>query len=95
MQGRITPAMGNAKEFEKHSADVREEAQLLAILSEVIQREAYDYWDDEKFRAHADELRAAMKELSKAAGESNYDAARTSAGRAGQACVACHEEFRG
>jgi cytochrome c556 len=95
MQERITPAMGNAKEFAKRAADVKQEAELLAMFAEVIQRESYDYWDDAGFRGYAKSLGAAAGELTKAAEDSNYDAARTAAGAMGQACSKCHEDFRG
>jgi cytochrome c556 len=95
MQERITPALGNAKEFSKRNADVKQEAELLAMFANVIQREDYNYWDDDGFRAQAKALGAAAIDLSKAAGESNYDAARTAAGNVGQACSKCHEDYRG
>jgi cytochrome c556 len=95
MQERVTSAMGNAREFAKQADGVRQEAELLAMFADVIVREDYDYWDDEKFRLHANELKAAAHDLDKAARDSFYDAARASAGRAGQACIACHDEYRG
>lgn len=95
MQERITPAMGNAKEFSKHAGDMKQEAELLAMFAEVIQREGYDYWEDEGFRGYAKSLGAAASDLSKAARESNYDAARAAMGNMGQACSKCHEDYRG
>jgi cytochrome c556 len=94
LQDRISPALGNAKEFAKRAADVRHDAELLATFANVIQREQFDYWDDEGFRAHAENLQAAAGELTRAAIDANYEAARAAAGKATQACSACHEEYR-
>jgi cytochrome c556 len=64
------------------------------MFADIIQREEFDYWDDEGFRAHAGSLQAAAKELARAAVDANYEAARAAAGKATQACSACHEEYR-
>jgi cytochrome c556 len=94
IEERISPALGNAKEFAKRAADVRHEAELLATFANIIQREEFDYWDDEGFRAHAGNLQAGAKELTRAAADANYEAARAAAGKVTQACSACHEEYR-
>jgi cytochrome c556 len=94
LQDRISPALGNAKEFAKRAADVRHEAELLATFANVIQREEFDYWDDEGFRAHGGNLQAAATELTRAAIDANYETARAAAGKVTQACSACHEEYR-
>jgi cytochrome c556 len=60
-----------------------------------MQREEYEYWDDAGFQELAAELRAATTELTNAAAEANYEAARAAAGRTGQACSQCHEGYRG
>ena len=65
------------------------------MLAAIIDCEEFEYWDDENFQQHSGNLRAASRELSRAAAEANYDAARAAAGKAGQACSACHEGYRG
>ena len=95
LQEEIQPAIGNAKEFAKRADEVRQKAELLSVLSDVMQREEYEYWDDAGFQELSTELRAATAELSRAAAEVNYDAVRAAAGRAGQACSQCHEGYRG
>ena len=65
------------------------------MLAAIIDREEFEYWDDENFQQHSSDLRAASRELSRAAADANYDVARAAAGKAGQACSACHEGYRG
>jgi hypothetical protein len=95
LEEQISPAMANAREFSRRADDVRQEAELLALLAEVIQREEYEYWDDEGFKELAHELRSAATDLKRAAVEAEYEAARAAAARAGQACSQCHEGWRG
>jgi hypothetical protein len=95
MQEEIAPALGNAKEFAKRAPEIRQKSELLAILADVTQREEYEYWDDAGFQELSGDLRSATEELTRAAVEVNYEAARAAAGRAGQACSACHEGYRG
>jgi cytochrome c556 len=95
LQEEISPALGNAKEFTKRAPDIRQKAELLAVLADVTQREEYEYWDDAGFQELSTDLRNATAELTRAAVETNYEAARAAAGRATQACSACHEGYRG
>ena len=94
LEERISPALGKAREFTKRAAEVRHEAELLALFADFIQREEFDYWDDEGFRAHAGNLQTAAKDLTRAATDANYEVARAAAGKVTQACSACHEEYR-
>ncbi len=95
LQEGISPALSNARDFSRKAVDVQQEAEVLAMLAAIIDREEFEYWDDENFRQHSGDLRAASRELSRAAAEANYDAARAAAGKASQACSACHEGYRG
>jgi hypothetical protein len=95
LQEGISPALSNARDFSRKAVDVQQEAEVLSMLAAIIDREEFEYWDDENFQQHSSDLRAASRELSRAAADANYDAARAAAGRAGQACSACHEGYRG
>jgi len=92
---RLKPTLANAREFRKRSLLVAEQAQLLAVLAEVIQQAGYEYADDETYQNEARQLRKAAQELAVAAREKNYEAGRSAAGRASQSCSRCHEDYRG
>lgn len=95
LQEGISPALANAREFSRKAVDVQQQAEVLAMLAAIIDREAFEYWDDENFQQQSNDLRAASRELTRAAAEANYEAARAAAGRASQSCTACHEGYRG
>jgi cytochrome c556 len=65
------------------------------LLAELIHREDYEFWDDESFRDYAEQLGEAAEDLSQAAADGNYEAARTAVGRVSQSCAACHDGYRG
>ena len=95
LQEGVSPKLADARTFARAADDVRHEAEMLALLADIIQREDYEFWDDETFQGFANDLRAAAQDLTRAAVEQNYNAAREAAGRASQACSACHEGYRG
>ena len=92
---RLSPALANSREFRKRAQLATEQAQLLAVLAKVIQQEGYDYVDDDTYLDEARQLGQAALELNDAAREKNYEAARAAAGKVGQSCSRCHEDFRG
>ncbi|MBX3424934.1 MAG: cytochrome c [Pirellulales bacterium] len=95
LHGVLLPALADERTMRRQSVDVQREAQLLAMLAEIVQREDYDYREEEEYRASAAALLEAARAIAHAARDNQYDAARAAAGRAGQACSACHEGFRG
>lgn len=95
VKDRLSPALANAREFRRRTQQTAEQAQLLAVLAEVMQQDGYEYADDEEFTAEADQLRDAASELAQAARDRDYEAARAAAGRVGQSCSRCHEGYRG
>jgi hypothetical protein len=95
LQEEILPVLGNRPGFERRADEIRQKAELLAMLADVMQREEYEYWDDAGFQELATELRTATAELTKAAADANYEAVRAAAGRTSQACSQCHEGYRG
>jgi len=91
----VSPLLSDAKRFSKSADDVRHEAQMLALLAAVFHRQEYEHWDDETFADYARQLQNASTDLDRAATTGNYDAARQSSARIGQACAACHDGYRG
>jgi hypothetical protein len=95
LQEGISPALSNARDFSRQAVDVQQQAEVLAMLAAIIDREEFEYWDDENFQKHSSALGAASRALTRAAVEANYEAARAAAGAASQSCSACHEGYRG
>lgn len=95
VKDRLSPTLANAREFRRRTQQAAEQAQLLALLAQVMQQEGYEYADDEEFTAEADQLRDAASELAQAARDRDYEAARAAAGRVAQSCSRCHEGYRG
>ncbi len=95
LKDQVGPTLTSARELRRRSQQASEQAQVLAVLAQVIQREGYEYSDDDDFLAEAGRLRRAAAELAQAAKDKNYETARAAAGRVGQSCSNCHEGYRG
>jgi len=94
-QERLTPLLASSRDFSRGAEDALHEAQVLAALAEVLTREGFQDADDEDYTAFARKLRDAAGDLSRAADNDTYEPARAAAGRVGQSCVECHENYRG
>ncbi len=81
-------------EFKKNAEKLEREAEILAALAEVIQREGYEYADDETYLGYAKQMRDAGKIVAEAARSKNYDQARKASGDISKACSSCHEGYR-
>ncbi|HYO25177.1 MAG TPA: cytochrome c, partial [Lacipirellulaceae bacterium] len=91
----IEPHLADARALSRAKADVVHEAELLALLGEIVHREDFEFWDDATFVQHAQEMGTSASELGRAAGDDQYDAARRAAGKATNSCAACHDGSRG
>ncbi len=94
-EDRLTKWLANPKQFEKNRDDVRHEAQLVAVIADVVGREGFDYWDEEEYAKHVRELRQAAADVSAAVELDNYEQAQKAINRATKACADCHELYRG
>jgi len=84
----------NAGDFSKNSDKVLQEAQLIAALSEVIQREGYEFADDETYLGFAKQMRDEALQVADAVKQKNFEQARKATGQISKACGSCHEGFR-
>src|SRR5690606_4445538 len=91
---RINPWLSNKDAFTENAEKIYHEAQILAALSEVIQREGFEYWDDETYLEFAQQMRDGAVGIVDAVKTNNYEQARTSAGNISKSCSACHEGYR-
>jgi hypothetical protein len=94
-QERLAKWLANEGEFAARREETKHEAQVIAMLAEVISREGYDFADDAEYSGFARQLREAAGELSAAAASGEYGPARQALDRATKACADCHEGYRG
>jgi hypothetical protein len=94
-QERLQPWLADSATFRRNQADAAHEAQLVALIANVIHRAEYEYWDDETFADVARELQAAASDVSAAAQSDNFEQARRAFTRAATACANCHDGYRG
>jgi hypothetical protein len=87
--------LANEREFKSHADDVRHEAQIIAMLADVIAREGFDYWDDDQFAGYATELQQAATAVAAAAQQADFSQAQRAGARLTKACADCHEGYRG
>ena len=90
----LTPWTASANEFKANKDKILHEAQLLAVLAEVIKHPSYEYGADANFVKYAEELRGGCLDMAEGAKTDNYDKARAGAAVMSKACDACHGEFR-
>jgi hypothetical protein len=93
-QERLGPWVANPREFERNRKEVRHEAQIVALLAEVIQKEGFEFWDDETYCDYAGRLGKAATDAARAADGGDYERTREAVGRMGQACNDCHDGYR-
>ncbi len=94
-QERLTKWLADPAAFRRNQSDVAHEAQIVAMLAEVIHREAFEFSDDDTYVGYAHDLEQAESDVSKAAATGNYEQAREAIGRATNACANCHDGYRG
>jgi hypothetical protein len=93
-QNRIAVWTANAGDFTKNLEAIYREAQVVAVLAEVIQREGYDFTDDNSYKGFARDLEKHALDVAEAAKSKNFDQARLAAGELAKACSNCHGSFR-
>lgn len=94
-QGNLQPWTANKGEFSGNKEKVKHEAQIIAALAEVLEKEGMKDADDSEYTKFSREMKKAALEIVEAANLDSYDQARAAVGNIGQACSKCHEGFRG
>lgn len=91
---QISPNLSNARDLASHGEELRHEAQVLAMLAQVLTQEGLPDAGDDTYDGYAQQLRDGGKSLVVAIDQENFDAARAALGIMSQACAACHDEYR-
>jgi hypothetical protein len=90
----LTPWTASANEFSRNLDLIAHEAQLVAALADVIQRDGYEYADDDTYREYAQSMRTQALVVRDAASAEDYERARQAVEEIGKACTNCHEGYR-
>lgn len=91
----LTKWLANEREFSQHRDEVRHEAQLVALIADVMSREGFEFWDDDQYAACARELKQAATIVATSAEQNDFAKVRAAASRMTKACADCHEGYRG
>lgn len=94
-QERLSAFTADEATFKKNLPAALHEAQILAMLAALIQRDGYPDADSDSYQQYANETLRAAQDAAQAIGRKDYAAARAAVSEAGKACVRCHGEFRG
>ena len=94
-ENKIELATASAREFRKGRYEMVHEGQVLAVLAKVMGQESYGYSDEETYLDYAQQLQEAAVELHGAASEGDFLRVQQAGERVNDACVRCHEDYRG
>ena len=91
---RLAVWTANQGDFTKNLDAIYREAQVVAMLAEVIQRDGFEFSDDNSYKGFARDMQKNAVEIADAAKAKNFDQARLAAGNLSKACNNCHGSFR-
>ena len=90
----LSPWTANEREFASRGDETVHEAEMVALLAEVLTKEGLDDADDAAYATLARNMKQAALDIARAAKGNDYPQARTSAGQIAKSCSACHESYR-
>lgn len=91
---QIAPNLSSGRDLAANAEELRHEAQMLSMLAEVLTKNGLPDAGDETYNGFAQKLRDSSQALVVAIDQENFQAARTALGNMGQACAACHDDYR-
>lgn len=94
LDSKIKAWTASAGEFNDNLESLQHEAQMFAVIGEVLKKEGMEDGDDEEYRKFADMLISGGSELAKACKEKNLEAAGKAASTISVSCDKCHESYR-
>ena len=88
---RLKPWLSSPAQFKQNQAAAQHEAEVIAMLAEVITRKAMDDYDEEDYAQWARTMKQAARKIAEA---STYEEASRAAGAISKSCSACHEVYK-
>jgi len=81
-------------DFTKAAEQILHEAEMVAVIGEVIQQSDFEFYDDETYRGYSSAMRDAAVQLRDAVQKGDYESARAGVGSLKKSCDACHGDYR-
>lgn len=90
----VNAGLSSAAEFSKSRDTVAHEAQIVAVIGEIVGQPGFEYHDDESYLEFSHAMRDAAVRVREACEKKSYDSARTASSEISKSCSGCHESYR-
>ena len=91
---RMKQWTANQTEFDRNRENVVFEAEIIASLSEIIQKGEFEYYDDDDYLAFCKQMQRNALDIRQAAQDNNLAEAQRATGELSKTCSACHEGYK-
>jgi hypothetical protein len=91
----LAAAGASQGEFNRSLEKLLHDAEIVAVIGEVIRQPDYEYHDDDTYLGYAAAMRDAAVRVREAVKKKDYEAARAGLGELKKSCDACHGDYRG
>ena len=92
--GKIAKAISNKSELKKGKDKLMQEAQVLAVISEVIKDQGFESANDEAYQKYAQAFQGHCLALIEAVKNDDPDKAQAAFAQVSKACDTCHGDFK-
>lgn len=90
----LAAAGASKADFDKAMERVVRDAEIVALIGQVIQQADYEFYDDDTYRGYASAMRDAALRVRDAAKKKDYETARSALGELKKSCDSCHGDYR-
>jgi hypothetical protein len=91
---RLKPALADKSKFTASAEQVLQDAELFAVIGEVLAKEGMPDADASEYREFAHRLRDGARQIREAVLQKNYEQASAASAVITKACAECHESYR-
>lgn len=91
---KLQPSIANEDEFKKSMEEMKHEAEILAMIAEVLTRDGMSDAGDETYDGYAKSMQTGALDYLQALKDGDYAQARTAAGVMAQSCGNCHNTYQ-
>jgi hypothetical protein len=94
-QQKLQPMTASKSEFEAQSEALLHEAEMVALMAEVLCKAGMEDADDDSYTEFARRMKKSARDVVDAVKLNNDEAARKAVGEISKSCSECHENYRG